>query len=157
MRPVNLSGLLDLLTLRIPTTPSEREQAISQHFKSVWPEAVGDLASFQRTTGCGSCRHRLIETLTVNPGKILTFLRLVDPGEDWDLTPLSVQVGPESMDQQLTLHKPQSTNMRGQIREIDDTPAAYSALYSGLLADRARYAGLSVCPAGPGRVKVYFF
>lgn len=155
MRPINLTGLLELLHVHTPSARTEREQQIAAHFKSVWPDSAKHLDSFQAKSGCGSCRHQLVEALTANPGKILSFLRLVDPGEQWDLTPLSVQTA--QPEEYLQLHKPAATNMRGQVREIDDTPQAYADFYSGLLADRARYAGFAVCPAGPGKVKIYFY
>lgn len=152
-RPVTMSTLLDMLRQRDKARPTENEKVIYRAFVKLWPNARRALTSFIRNPSCGSCRADLTEYLVGDASKVLAFLKEVDPDEQWDLRPFSSQ---QTSHQQQAPRIP-SVTMRGQCRDIKDTPEAYADLMDELKRENARYAGLAVRPLAKDMVRIYFY
>jgi len=153
MQRVNLNTVLDMLRMKEPTAPTERELNTAAAYMYLWPNDGATLNKFRSSPNCGSCRAALIELLAADPGRVKAFLKRVNPTEEYTVdVEASGPIGRERAAMPAGQH-----SVVGEVHDIADSAEAYGKFVKEIRLRGGRYSGLSVRQLEPGKVRIYFY
>jgi len=148
---LNLNALIDRLKVGNQEAITQSEFEAGSIFVSLWPKEMGALNKFRQQPTCSSCRHSLLDVLSLDVGRTTAFAQRLFPGKEIQLDMGGSSASRMSGGQAL----PKS--IVGQVRDIEDTPEAYDRLLNEVRVAGGRYQGLTVRALVPGTIRIYFY